>query len=313
VRAFYLSVIVAAGIFLLLKQVRVADLSGWALGLDPYAAHLALVCLTNALIAALGFMVYFLMRIRISSRQALYSAVFIVVVVGLVSNVESFSNSTWRQWRVPLTYGKSVRQELVLPAEVELKEARLYMDMHGTEKALEKILVKVNGKKVPEFLSLNRNIFASLGEPYSRYAQVWKKYCLEFRQWLQIPIDPESINGSNKVVVEVRLSEPLQEGQWVNLYGGYTSKSKANCFDGPSFSRISFNKFEYDEDGYHDRRIPESTPLYSTSTKSSFLNGNSRWVTDDLSSRPGIQSGAYYIRLQGIHLAENGIMRNSFY
>lgn len=210
----------------------------------------------------------------------------------------------WHEWSVRLSHSEQVvRQTINLPEDLKnYRSVDLKMDLVSGPNRRYDLTVSIDGEVVRRFEGGLTPDSASWVPPDKRrafpiYLRATKRNMPDIRQWYTVPLDIKKLEGRRTVDVEIRFS-PGEEDEacYVDLFGDYGFGNSRDIFEGPTFSkspsRLSLYKYLFDDDW----RVWEEFAVAPTAGESYTGPGKSR--RDDLSPRPGIQTGVFRIFLE---------------
>lgn len=211
---------------------------------------------------------------------------------------------SWHEWSTRLSNSEQVvRQTIDLPEDLEnYRSLDLKLDLVSGANRNYDLTVWVDGEMVRRFSGGLSPDSASWLPPDKRrafpiYLRATKRKMPDIRQWYTIPLDIKKLAGRKAIEVEIKF-HPEEESAdcYVDLFGDYKFTNQPNIFEGPTFSkspsRLSLYKYLFDDDW----RIWESVEVPTVERVDYTGHGKSR--SDDLSPRPGIQSGSFRIFLE---------------
>ncbi|UCE19451.1 MAG: glycosyltransferase family 39 protein [Gemmatimonadota bacterium] len=233
------------------------------------------------------------------------------------------NDRNWHEWEALLDHGdERIVQEITLPSDLDLskfEKSALKVDMLGGLGKEYDVVFKVNGTVVKRYAggltsdsvkfenNVHPELFQTAAENRNRNFSTDVYGEEDFRQWFTIPFDIHLIDPRQPLKIELHLEGAIGgKRNYLIVYGDYGT-TQGDVFDGPSFARTPFETSRWkfwaslSQREKADNRLRKVTPLRSVRTVSSFYDGR-RLRYDDLSTRRGLQSGQYRIRLELKHV-----------
>lgn len=269
-------------------------LSSTILLLDPDDRHLLVLIVGLLCWLGVGFVVATVTRPVLGTRLSTFNAAIAVVFICTVSVALYLTDSSWRQWILPLDNPDvRLRQLLTLEPDLDLasyRSATLEIDTWQRPGHACRLIVEVDGKQLPGHLRTS-----GLDEIARTYLAARRTSPDLVRGWYSVPIDLDVLRNKKSLVADIRLAAPPDGYNCgvSEIYGDYETDA-AQAFVGPSFSDGDMRIYKWLVD--NDFRLWTRAPLANTSARSWFFDKKT-WREDDLSTVPGKQTGQYRVRL----------------
>jgi 4-amino-4-deoxy-L-arabinose transferase-like glycosyltransferase len=277
--------------------------------MDPGTGYLITVVLINAIFIILaGFCSRLLNLIYLHPKKILLVVAFPLLLILLMYNNFALVRRTGPAWWTSLTGDSAVvRQVIYLPDDFKAKDyqrAKLMMDLFPKNDSKLNFNIAVNGQRLKVFRG---GVKADAGKFEKKLGGLYKSFFFdtyglkseELRQWYTVELPLSLLHNVSQVEIELSGSAQTSGGSGqVMVFGDYIKFGTAHLFQGPCFPNYDTDTSMYKVMPYcGDYRFERDTLLSSQKTISEYYR-NGAWQESDLSNRPGLQTGAYRIRIE---------------